>query len=292
MEKSPVEVASYSNPAFEGTWSGRSRGLWGISLLGLLSGVSVGVIAPFFPALVGEASFGAAASHILPSMAVFGAAGIGFGYASGTMLGAAAGAASTVAREQERRMRERDMALGISTPEQEAAISQWENAVPPDTRSGWQKFEDGVSTYFNPKVGILFTGLGMIAGGVMAAAYFALGQSSSAAMPAMDMLVGVGASQTAVTAYFVGLMGTFGALWNFNYPRLAMHMQDTAGQYLNGKALGTHWGPEPELSHAPLSPPAVMPERSVAEAAESRASFRDMLALQEQNKTPDTHPPR
>ena len=184
-----IKVKPYGNVSFEQGWKGRSAGLWGIAGLGLVAGVATGAVAPFFPVIAGVQDVGVAAGLATNSMAIFGALGLGAGFSTGVARGIAAGTTSGVAAEQEKRDREREIALVSAINPGASLPKDVEREEAPDTRSGWQKFKEELPSYVNLKVGAAFSVLGMLGGAVMAAAYFALGgpegAGASAAMPGM-----------------------------------------------------------------------------------------------------------
>ena len=103
-----IEVGTYQNLAFDGAWKSRSRAMWGIAFLGLITGAAIGLLAPFFPAIVGAVGFSAAAGHVLETMAIFGATGMATGLVAGGLTGSAAGASASVAKELEIRNLQRE----------------------------------------------------------------------------------------------------------------------------------------------------------------------------------------
>jgi hypothetical protein len=65
-------------------------------------------------------------------------------------------------------------------------------------------------------------------------------------VPALGTLLGASASNAGmVTAYFASVMGCFGAIFGMNFPVIANKLQNTAGDFLGGKALNTSWEKEP-----------------------------------------------
>lgn len=274
---SRIEVEARGSKAFEKTWIARSRGMWGIAALGLLFGAAVGVIAPFFPMAAGAAV--PALATIGKSVAIFAAVGMAAGFVNGTSIGIASGAASSMAEDSERRVRMREVAAGPGK-----ALPQ--QVVKKDDRNIFQKFsDDGFGPYFNLKVGAVVTAAGMIGGAVMGAAYIALGgleggaAASGWAMPGMGTLLGAEAAKDAaqVMAYFIGVTGSFGALWNFNFPRMAAHFQDEAGKIMSGERLGAEWtkGYEPAVEMTRETP--VLPQQQPRRFE----NFQSLLALQE-----------
>ncbi len=285
-----IKVESYSKTAFKGSWVGRSRAMWAVSFLGLVTGLAIGLIAPFFPVLaVGAFTAEMAAANVLGSMAIFGASGMATGFIVGGFIGGASGGVSEAAREAERRDLVRtkaiEQATGLQIPEVNVAQNKPE-----------QK-------YFNPKVGLLFATFGAIAGGIMAAAFvFSGAGAAAAAIPALSTLthgvVGAAAIQSAQTACFVGVMTCFGALFGINYPKISYALQDYAGKLLGGDLLGSSWDKEPArgiditierqpslaAAQQPMQQYVYCDERdlptnhAVKEARRSITSYRDFVA--------------
>ncbi len=277
-EKSKIEVASYHDVAFEGTWRARSRGMWGVGALGLLAGAAIGALAPLFPVVVGATSLATAASLIPQTMAIFSATGIGMGVAAGTMVGSSSGAVGAVAKEQEKRLRE----AGIETPPGNDAQAQANEG-----KGFFTRFKEALgSLKINPKVMITFAALGAVAGVVMATAFLATG--GAAAVPALGSLLGSAAtSAPAVTAYFAGVMASFGALFGMNLPTVATQMTNVMGDTLGGKTINAPWtdkqAPSPEVQQAVEKAAAVeQPAPAKPEPATPRASkFQPALSYQE-----------
>lgn len=277
MALSHIEVSDYGNKVFERTWAARTRGMWGSAAVGLLAGGTIGAIAPFFPVIAGvDAAL--AVAQIPSSMAILGATGMTSGFAVGAIVGATSGAATAAAREQERRMRERDLALGLTTPEQELAISQ-QVAAQPDERGIFQRFAEGI----NLKAGVMFTTLGIIGGLVLSAAFHAIGGGvGSPTVPGLSTLLGPAISNpAAVTAYFAGVMGSFGALFGAYFPATTAHAQAVAGGMLKGKnpTLGTVEGPQSHLTVL-LAHETELEQATAAleRVSERNRTFQDMLA--------------
>jgi hypothetical protein len=232
-----IEVKSYQDVAFDGDWKARSRGLWGISFLGLLTGAAIGLLAPIVPALMG-ASIGL--SEIGASLALFSATGMATGMLVGTQVGASSGAAASVTKELEGRDLARaeaiEQAMGVELP-----------------KPNLPKAKEKEQRYFNPKISFTFAAFGVLAGLVMAAAFFASGGAvATAAVPALSTLLGAKAAVDVgmTTAYFASVMGCFGAIFGINYPVIAKKFNNMAGDLLGGKALGTSWEKEPSPAQA------------------------------------------
>lgn len=236
-----IKVGSYQNLAFDGAWKSRSRAIWGIAFLGLITGAVFGLLAPFFPVLVQEVLFADALTRVLPTMAIFSATGMAAGFAIGGLTGASAGASASVAKELEirnlQREKEVEKSIGIPFPEH----------IP-------EKPKEDNTRYFNPKISAVFATFGAIVGKVMAAAFFATHvggavvtttTAGNAAIPALSVILGSAVSSPlAVTACFVGVMACFGAIFGVNFPKIGGYLQDLAGKLLSGEALGTNWKKE------------------------------------------------
>src|SRR5579884_4024343 len=116
MAETGIKVKPYGDQAFEAAWISRSTGLWGTAAVGLATGAAMGLLAPFFPVLAGQQTLSGAAQLIPTSVAIFGATGMAVGFGAGALVGNTAGAAASIAEEHERREREREMALGKTSP--------------------------------------------------------------------------------------------------------------------------------------------------------------------------------
>ncbi len=175
-------------------------------------------------------------------MAVFGATGMTTGFAVGGLIGTSAGAVNSVAKEIETRNLKREQEVGKALE-----VSMPSPAL--------EKPEQNNDRYFNFKVGALFSGLGAIAGAVLAAGFFApsivagsVVAATSSIAPALDVVLGsaLASNTAAVTAYSVGVMSMFGALFGVNFPKITTEAQDFAGRLLSGELLGTDWKKSPE----------------------------------------------
>lgn len=246
----------YRKIAFESTWSGRGRGLWAGAMAGIAAGAAVGLAAPFFPVIAGM-ELAAAIGIVAESTAIFSATGLGIGSLVGAAVGAPASATSAIIKEHEARTAQisNDPEL---TPEQQQALNVAESeAIKNELASGKK------DKYVNLKVGIMFAGLGMI-GGLIMAAGFMLAPGALPPIPGLDMVLTAaqGADKVAITsAYFMGVMGSFGALWSCNFPKIVGNMEGFVGRLMSGELLGTSWektlapalsqalNPEPELAH-------------------------------------------
>lgn len=239
-----AEPESYSDIAFEGAWKGRARAIWGVGAVGLLTGLVIGMLAPFIPVLAGifVESIGAAvtmqsAASVVPaSMTVFGATGMTVGFGVGGIVGSSAGAMNSVAKEIERRNIKREQqaakAYGVSLPPPEKEAVAHENK----------------ESYINKRAMATFTALGAIAGAIMSAAFLApatvvggaVGAASSIAAPALEIvlpnsLLASEAASAAISAYTIGVMSMFGALFGVNYTKITSKAQDYMGKLLKGE---------------------------------------------------------
>jgi hypothetical protein len=216
---------------------------------------------------------------------------MGAGFTAGVTVGSASGAVASVAKEQEKRLREAGIILA------DDATQQAQQQEADSKKPFFERLKDKINTYFNPKVGALFTTLGVVGGLVMAAAFIAsgglAGGATAAAVPALTTMLGAAAtSAPAVTAYFAGVMGCFGALFAFNFPKMAGDLTSFTGDLLSGKKLGTQWGPAPEAAPVQQTAiePAIQPVQETPAQAEpekkhcdrsklqSSQSYQDMLA--------------
>lgn len=284
----PDDIPTYSNVAFSGAWAGRSRAMWGCAAVGLVFGALIGLIAPFFPVpFVASMSWSAAAALVPTSAAIFSAVGMLTGFAVGAINGTAAGAAAGATKELERRLRDHEIELGIA-PSREAA--------PPPTKPQEEK-PFVLEEYFNLRIGAVFAALGAVGGLVLS--WACNSGMADAALPAMKTLLGGAATNpTAVTSYITGLMTSFGALWCFNFQKIATFFQDISGRLMSGELLGTQWGPAKEKAPyiavaqeipaiaqgtpPPLALPSPSAEQGQATAAWIAAArsgrFQEMLA--------------
>jgi len=283
MVEDTVKIAPYIDKAFESAMARRTHAFWGIAALGIAYGAATGLVAPFFPCFVGAQSWSEAAALVPTSVAVFSGVGLLGGFGIGATIGAPSGAAASVAEEQERRMRERDLALGISTPAQEAAISKMQETKP-DNRSLLRKFVETI----NVRNGLIFATIGAIGGAVLAAAYVNMGGGEAFALPGLKTILGSAAGDTrAVTAYFVGMMATFGAMFGTDGPKLVNHMRNYVEKIFSGKALTLHKeGPQPMqqvVREQEVTLPTAVHESSCGGEHKKFASFQDMLTQRAQS---------
>jgi len=281
-----IQVESYQKVASIGGWSGASRTFWAISALGAACGAAIGLVAPFFPLIAGVSSAALAISAIPASVATFATIGIGTGFASGAMLGRMSGAAAAVAEEQEKRMKSWTVRQMRQQNPEIKIITDPPREKPPE-KSFWQRMKDTYNTYFNPRVGTLFTVIGIVAGLIMAAAFLSTGIGGVMPTEALGALTGMGkdaftataikAAPEAFIAYTAGVMGAFGSLFYFNFPKITSAVTEVTGNFLNGKLLGREWGPGPEKrvepSPAIQSLPLAEEVRAAAPSASPTKSF-------------------
>lgn len=297
-----ITADSYQRVASIGGWGGGGRTLWAISALGGALGAAIGLAAPFFPLLVvGTAGLPAAMSALGASVATFTAAGISTGFAGGLMLGRISGAAASVAQEQEKRLKEWTARQMLhQNPNAEIIPDPPPEKDPP--KPFLQRMSDSYHTYFNPRVGLTMALIGAVGGLVMAAAFIATGGASGALMPALGVISGLGAETFAagniaanagvISAYFAGVMASFGALWSFNIPQIASSMTHFFGELISGKPLGREWGPKtPEKLRSPTqayyNQDVTISDGQVAKPRpRTFASFQDLVS---QTQDPTTH---
>jgi hypothetical protein len=261
-ETAKINVDSYQKTASLGGWAGGGRTLWAISAVGAVAGAMIGVVAPFFPLVVGASTGGAALAAIPASAAVFASIGMGTGFTGGLVLGRITGSNAAVAAEQEKRLKEWTAKQLLAQNPDAKIVEDKVEPKPEDKRSFWQKVKDGYSTYINPRVGAFFTVIGAMGGAIMAAAFILSGGAAGGVgIPAMSAVTGLSASALTppvIAAYTVGVMAAFGALFNFNFPKITSDLTEITGRILGGKPLGREWGPKEventtQLSSAQLS---------------------------------------
>lgn len=310
-ETSKIKVGSYQRTASLGGWAGGGRTLWAISTVGVLLGGAIGAVAPFFPVLVGASELATAAAAVPASLAVFSATGLSMGFGGGLMLGRVSGTAAAVAEENERRMKEWTVRQ-ILKDNPDAKIVSDEPKASPTRKSLGQRLKDTYRTYFNPKVGLAMTAIGILGGAVLAAGFLYSGGALSAIMPALGTLTGLGAAMEAgaiteafqagvmtqglkaFMAYTVGVGAAFGALWNINLPRITSNVTHMYGELISGRALGREWKPQPEKSQAKAEEPALamvmetpVREKSFA-AGQQRFSLQGLMEQRENGVTSGT----
>ncbi|MFO0390198.1 MAG: hypothetical protein ACK502_10860 [Alphaproteobacteria bacterium] len=253
-----INVDSYQKTASLGGWAGGGRTLWAVSAVGAAMGAVVGAVAPVFPVIVGASTMATAVAALPASLAVFAATGMGMGFTGGLVLGRITGSNAAVAEEQERRMKVWTAKQLLAQSPDAKIVADEPKEKTKDTRSFWQKVKDNYHTYVNPRTGALFAVIGAVGGLIMAAAFAATGGATGAVIPAMTAVTGLTAealTPTVMTAYTVGVMATFGALFSFNLPKVTSDATEFVGKLLSGKPLGREWGPkQPEIeSSAQLS---------------------------------------
>lgn len=255
-ETAKITVDSYQKTASLGGWAGGGRTLWAISAIGAVAGAGIGLVAPFFPLIVGASSLAIAAAAIPASVATFAAVGMGMGFSGGLVLGRISGSAAAVAEENERRMKEWTVKqILLENPNAKIVHETSKGDWPEDNGNGkksfWKKLKDTYLTYVNPRVGLAMTAIGIVGGLIMAAAFLATGGAAGGIIPALGTITGLGeaaAAPAALTAYSAGVMGTFGALWFLNFPKITAETTHFFGNIINGKLLGREWGPKKELA--------------------------------------------
>ena len=279
--KSEIKVDSYQKTASIGGWAGASRTLWAISALGIVFGAAIGIVAPFFPMLVGAAL--PALSTIGTSVAVFAATGLSMGFGGGMMLGRMSGTVAAVAEEHEKRMKEWT-ARQLKHNSPGAAIVPDEPKPEPEKKSLRQHAKDTYRSYFNPRVGAVFTLFGLAGGLILGAAFVASSGAAGAVMGGIPLLATLtGLKAAAITApvimsYSAGVCASFGALWFFNFPKLTSNITEFFGNLTSGKPLGREWEAEP----APAQQQAISaPEPTLCNTqARNFPSFQELIAQQ------------
>ncbi len=277
-ESANIKVDSYQKIASRGGWAGAGRTLWAISFIGAVTGAGMGLIAPFFPLVVGASSLAAAAAAIPAAVATFAAVGLSMGFAGGLMLGRISGATAAVAEENEKRMKQWT-ARQLLAANPEASIVPDAPVQPKPPQSYWQRAKDKYYTYVNPKLGMAFAAIGMAGGLIMAAAFLATGGAAGAVMPALETISGVpgiASNAAALTAFSAGVGGAFGAIFSFNYPKITSEVTHFFGDMLSGKTIGRPWEPPQEKTSSQSRPQA--PEASMSEPQRQHASYAEMLA--------------
>ena len=285
-ETAKIKVESYQKTASLGGWAGGGRTLWAISAVGAAAGAMIGVVAPVFPLVVGASSLATAVAAIPASVAVYSAVGMSMGFSGGLVLGRISGSNAAVAEEQEKRMKEWTAKQLLAQNPDAKLVADEAKEKPKDTRSFWQKVKDNYHTYVNPRTGALFAVVGAVGGLVMAAAFAVTGGATGAVMPAMEAITGLSAgalTPTVMTAYTVGVMAAFGALFSFNFPKITSDVTEFAGNLLSGKPLGREWGPKtPEkATEQTLEKTAAQPEPAKETAQQkSYDSYRELVLKQ------------
>lgn len=287
-----IKADSYQKVASLGGWSGGGRTLWAVSAFAMVIGAAIGLAAPFFPLIVGASSLATAVSAIPASVAAFAATGLSSGFAGGVMLGRISGVAAAVAEEQEKRLKTWTARQLLHQNPQAEILPDPAREQPSSMPLG-QRLREGWRTYFNPRVGLLFTALGVIGGLVMGAAAVSTGAGAFAIMPALEALTGLEtAALTApvIMAYTAGVSGAIGALWHFNVPKIASAITAFTGYLISGKPLGREWGPKREKLHSPTQAyynqdvtiaDGIIREATAGQAPKPNyASFQELIARQ------------
>jgi hypothetical protein len=261
---------SYSEVAWLGAWKQRAAGMWAAGGLGLAFGAAIGAVAPFFPVMVGAMALEAAVGMLGVSIATFAATGIVAGAAAGGLVGLGSGGAAAVARESERRDQSRLEALGVNMPE----------AAPlPEKQQGLlQK----LASYINPRSLLIFTGLGVAAGLVFAAAPIMTGaMATSLGGTTIGMVVGAATNAPLATAaYCAGVMGCFGALFGVNFSALTNDVRKVTSSWLS-----TRFGDEKKVESA------VQPQLAPARAHALEAPAIDVQAEMVSGSFVEKHAP-
>ena len=290
-ETANIKVDSYQKVASLGGWSGGGRTLWAIGAVAAIAGAGIGLVAPFFPLIVGASTLATAVAAIPASVAAFAAIGLSMGFGGGLMLGRVSGAAAAVAEENERRMKEWTTRQMLQQ-NPDAHIIPDAPPEPTPKKPFWQRVKDNYHTYFNPRVGLTMTAIGAIGGLVMGAAFIATGGAAGAIMPVMGILTGLGeAGMTApvILAYSAGVAGGIGALFCFNFPKITSHITHFFGELLSGRPLGREWGPQEKhkapalaasVSHEEIAARDVNAEGKFTKNASRAGSFQELIANQ------------
>lgn len=247
------EVKSYQKVASLGGWAGGGRTLWAIAAVGLIAGAAIGIVAPFFPALMGVtgASFALAMDVVPKSMAVFGTMGMGMGFSGGLVLGRISGAAAAVGEEQERRMKSWTAAQLKQIDGKYVPVPEPELDTKEPVKTTQQKLTDSYYEYVNPKIGIIMAGVGAAGGLVLSAASYATGGVVGGILPeglTIAAMTGAPATAAATTAYLTGITAAFGSLWALNFPKITSNVTEFTGQLVGGNIIGREWKPKSEIS--------------------------------------------
>ena len=161
-----------------------------------------------------------------------------------------------------------------------------------------------MGSYINPRSLLIFTGLGIAAGLVFAAAPIMTGAMATALGGTTIGMVVAAASNAplATAAYCAGVMGSFGALFGVNFSALTNHVRKVVSSWLS-----TRFGDEkkaesalqpqlmPARAHA-LEAPAIDVQAEMVSGgfAEKHASartggFKEVLASHSTEATPSCH---
>jgi len=291
-ETAKIEVKSYQKAASLGGWSASGRTLWAISTIGAVTGALMGALAPLIPVAVGVAALPSLAV-IGTSVAAFAATGLVMGLNGGLMLGRISGSIASVAEESERRAKEwTTRQLVAQNPEVTMAPDAPKEPAP--KKSFGKRLRDAYYTYCNPRVGLVMAAIGLAGGLILGAAFVATGGAAGVIMPALGAITSIGiaegggaaaiaAAAPAIMAYSAGVGALFGAVWNFNFPKITSEVTHFYGKLINGDYTGRKWEPpkEPAQTIAPDRVPAVdIPSRSFAD-------FRTLVAQQEAQRAND-----
>lgn len=296
-ESSKIKVGSYQKIASVGGWAGGGRTLWAVAAIGAAAGAAIGVIAPFFPLLVGASSVATAIGAIGASVATFAAVGLGMGFSGGLVLGRISGVGASVAEEQEKRMKHWTTKQIINA-NPEAKIVEDEHDVKrvKAYKPFWQKGKDTYDTYVNPRVGLAFAAAGAVGGLIMAAAYVSTGGLAGAIMPALGAITGLGeaalGSFPVIAAYTAGITASFGALFSLNLPKIVSDLTEFTGKIVSGEKLGREWGPKQQKQQAPGEAPDLLQTRDDPETLpepaqkkpQRKTSYRDRLEKENQKR--------
>ena len=257
------QVDSYQKVASLGGWAGGGRTLWAIAGFGAVVGAAMGAVAPFFPLLVGASSLSTAMGAVAASVASFAAVGMGIGFSGGVVLGRISGSAAAVGEEQERRMKRWTAAQLKQVDGHYQPVSVPE--APEETTEPTLK--DTYETYINPKIGLAMAAIGAVGGLMLAAANYYTGGTLGSVMPVSigqltgmltpeEIAQGAQVSTKVMTAYTVGVMSTFGALWSFNFPKITSNITEFSGRLTGGKIIGRTWEPQREKQVEVAAEPA------------------------------------
>ncbi|MDX2074560.1 MAG: hypothetical protein SFX19_09405 [Alphaproteobacteria bacterium] len=258
-EQAKIEVPSYQDEVWTGTWKRRAGALWGLMGLAMVVGAVIGLLAPLFPILGGMPAVEAVA--LIPkSIAIFSAIGISTGLAIGSVMGPSAGASAAAIREYERRQIAREIEETIRrNPEADVSLVAKGVALQEEDKEKNIRWTD----YFNLKTGLLFSGLGAAGGLVFATALAAVPGADNFAMPAMNWLLGESVKIPAVvTAYSMGLGSLFGLNFGVSHALITNKAVNYANDLLGGKALGEPW---PRRVNVPEPKPVLSPVVHVKE---------------------------
>ena len=281
-EQDKIQVDTFTDIAFEGAWKGRARSFWATATVGTGVGAVMGAVVPFFPVLAGV-PLAAAAATLPISIPIYAALGMSSGFAVGVLVGATSGATAAVAKEQERRDKGRDIEQVVRSLPGATLDAPPVAEAREKPRTIGQHLKNIKDNYINVPTLLAYAAIGAIGGLVMFAAFNAAGVGIGdsflpIAKPIMGKLLGAAAGQSsAIAAYTVGVMATFGAIFGCNLPKIAGDTTRLFGDMLGGKTFGSQKGPAHEQARAPVfsqtftDTPAVTAEQAEPERA---ANFR------------------